>query len=272
MFRFVILSICILGLYGQSGCTTRTVPITGRQQLTLAQDDALNKQAAHLYSETLRAKGLSSRPEERRMVREVGEKIQKAVELYYRETGRSAELSLYQWEFNVVNDPAINAFCFPGGKVVFNSGIIPVCGSEVGIAFVMGHEIAHAIAHHTNEYQTQKIIADTGIAVASISTTEEYQRTLNDLAKLSVELGLMLPHNRRQELEADHIGLILMAMAGYDPYESVEYFNRMESKAVGSTGLPWLATHPLDAVRIKHLEIIIPNVLPIYKKALLEGR
>jgi predicted Zn-dependent protease len=207
------------------------------------------------------------------MVREVGEKIQKAVELYYRETGRSAELSLYQWEFNVVNDPAINASCYPGGKVVFNSGIIPVCGGEVGIAFVMGHEIAHAIAHHVNESQTQKIIADTGIAVASISTTnEEYQRALKDLAELSVELGLMRPHNRRQELEADHIGLVLMAMAGYDPYESVEYFNRMESKAAGSTGLPWLSTHPLDAVRIKHLEIIIPNVLPIYKKALLEGR
>jgi predicted Zn-dependent protease len=255
------------------GCTTRTVPITGRQQLNMASDDAMNLTAARYYSETVRTKGVSTNARDNRMVRDVGEKIRKAVELYYQETGRSSELRRFRWQYTVVKDPAVNASCLPGGRIVFNSGIMPVCQSEPGVATIMGHEVAHAIAKHLNERQSHAMMADAGlIFVAGATQNKKYGQEINDLTRLAVQLGMMLPHNRRQESEADHIGLILMAMAGYDPYEAVHFWERMKSHSGGGAGIPWLQTHPLESARIQRLELLIPHMLPIYKKALLEGK
>jgi len=176
--------------------------------------------------------------------------------------------NLFAWEVVVLGDETVNAFCLPGGKMAVYTGILPVAGSDAGLAVVIGHEIAHATRRHGTQRATRSVLTGIGIEIftkgAEFSTDEEER----ELATILAEVGLGLPFSRDHELEADRIGLIYMAAAGYDPREAVGFWQRMS--AVGGGAPPeWLSTHPSDTTRIQKIQSLLPEVLPIYEAALI---
>jgi predicted Zn-dependent protease len=198
----------------------------------------------------------------------VGKKIAAAVVAYMAQNNLSDQLKGYSWEFNLVKDTSINAFCMPGGKIVVFEGILPVTQTDAGLAVVLGHEIAHAIAKHANERMSQQLAASSvGSAVATIFQykSQTAQVVANTGYALLSQYGFTLPFSRKQEYEADRLGLIFMAMAGYDPQESINFWNRMA--ASGSSAVPELmSTHPSNANRIANLQKLIPEAQTFYKQ------
>ncbi len=260
--RFIKLAILFLLVV-----SCATVPVTGRRQLKLIPGSQLNSMSFKQYSEFISSHKLSNNPGQTRMVKRVGGRIQKAVERYFAERDMSGRLRSYRWEFNLVEDPLVNAWCMPGGKVVIYTGILPITRTETGLAVVMGHEIAHAIANHGNERMSQGLIAITGgIALSkALETKSEETRNLFLAAYgVGAQVGIMLPYSRLHESEADRMGLVFMAMAGYDPHEAVSFWQRM---AAGKNGSPpeFLSTHPSDETRIRKIQEAIPEVMGYYK-------
>src|SRR5689334_22384764 len=182
--------------------------------------------------------------------------------------GLSSELSGFAWEFNLIDDPkTVNAWCMPGGKVAFYTGIMPVCKDETGVAIVMGHEVAHAIANHGRERMSQQMVAQYGLATLSELLGQNPtggQQLLMQAVGAGTNLGI-LKYSRDQESEADHIGLIFMTMAGYDPNQAPIFWERMASMSGGSEPMEFLSTHPSHATRIQDLKGWIPEALT-YKK------
>ena len=246
-------------------CTT--VAITGRQQLTIIPDTEMNAMSFTQYDEFLKSNEVITGSKEAVMVKTVGDKIQKAVEDYFALQGMANELVGYEWEFNLVNDDIINAWCMPGGKVVFYTGIIPICQNEVGIAVVMGHEVAHAIAKHGNERMSQGMIVQLGGMALSKALEEKSEKTQQIFMAefgLGSQVGVMLPFSRLHESEADEMGLIFMAMAGYDPNEAVNFWQRMADLG-GQKPPEFLSTHPSDETRISKIKKALPKALQYYK-------
>ena len=174
----------------------------------------------------------------------------------------------YDWEFNLIENPQVNAWCMPGGKVAFYTGIMPVCQNEDGIAVVMGHEITHAIAEHSAQRMTQSMIAQGLQGVGNIALNDSrYQNVFNQLYPVGATLGI-LAYSRNAELEADKIGLQLMAMSGYDPREAPKFWERMMAASQGQAPPEFLSTHPNPGNRIAKLNAEIPNVLPLYYDAI----
>jgi predicted Zn-dependent protease len=243
------------------------VPITGRKQTNLLPESELIGMAAMQYDSFLVTNPLANpASNDARMVRQVGIKIQNAVEKYLSDNNLSDRVAGYQWAFNLVNDPTVNAWCMPGGKVVFYTGILPVCNGENGIAVVMGHEIAHAIARHGNERMSQGIIAQLGIGVLSEAMQTNPSAT-KDIFLQSVGIGTslgMLSFSRKHESEADHMGLIFMAMAGYDPREAPKFWERM-SAGGGQEPPEFLSTHPSHDTRVDNLNKHMEEALKYYK-------
>ena len=244
-----------------------TVPVTGRRQLSLIPAGQINAMSFNQYAEFLKSAKLSTDQQQTRMVRAVGEKIQRAVEQYFAAKKMSSELKGYQWEFNLVEDSAVNAWCMPGGKVVVYTGILPVAKDENGLAVVMGHEIAHAVANHGNERMSQGLLTQMG-GLALAKALEEKPQQTQDLFLaafgIGAQIGVLLPYSRLHESEADHLGLIFMAMAGYDPQGAVDFWTRMAAQSQGA--LPeFLSTHPSDETRIKKLRELIPEAMTYYK-------
>jgi predicted Zn-dependent protease len=201
------------------------------------------------------------------MVKRVGQKIQKAVEKYFADKGMSSALNGYKWEFNLVDDPPVNAWCMPGGKVVVYTGILPVTKDKAGLAVVMGHEIAHAIADHGNERMSQQLILQMGGAALSEAMKEKPQQTQQlwmTAFGVGAQYGAVLPFSRMQESEADQMGLIFMAMAGYNPNKAVEFWTRM-SKTGGQKPPEIMSTHPSDETRIKQIKEYLPEAMKYYK-------
>lgn len=200
-------------------------------------------------------------------VRRVGQRISKAVEAYLRQNKQGDRLKGIRWEFNTINSPEVNAFCMPGGKVAFYSGIFPYTQDDAGIATVMGHEIAHAIAAHGNERVSQQLAVQTGLTSLDIALAQKPRET-NELILQAVgvgaQVGVLLPYSRLHESEADKLGLIFMAMAGYDPGAAVGFWQRM-SKAGGSKPPQLLSSHPSDATRIKDIQAYLPKARKFYK-------
>ncbi|HLP03894.1 MAG TPA: M48 family metallopeptidase, partial [Paludibacter sp.] len=195
-------------------------------------------------------------------------RIANAVEEYLNTHGKSAEVAKYAWEFNLVKDPAVNAFCMPGGKVVVYDGILPVTRDEKGLAVVLGHEIAHAVANHSNERMSQQMGLQYGAALTDMLLQNQKATTrtaINMVYGAGAQFGVILPYSRQHEYEADHLGLIFIAMAGYDPSESIAFWERM---AANSTGAPveFMSTHPSDAKRIAKLKEFLPEAMKYYKK------
>ncbi len=245
-----------------------TVPITGRKQLSLIPDSQMNTMSFQQYEQVLAESKLSDDAEATAMVRRVGRRIQAAVEEYFRREGKSHYLDGYQWEFNLIESDQVNAWCMPGGKVAFYTGILPICEDETGVAVVMGHEVAHAIAKHGAERMSQGLMVQLGgmaLSEAVADRPEETQALYMTAFAVGAQYGAMLPFSRRQESEADHMGLIFMALAGYDPRMAPVFWERMASLG-GQAPPEFLSTHPSDATRIRQLNEHMPEALKYYRE------
>jgi len=201
------------------------------------------------------------------MVRNIGVRIQQAVEKYYAEKGLSSQLKGYKWEFNVVDDPTVNAWCMPGGKVVVYTGILPVTQDEASLAIVMGHEIAHAVAKHGNERMSQGMVAQFGATALSVATQQKpalTQAVFQQSYGIASQLGI-LKYSRTHETEADKMGLVFAAMAGYNPEVAVGFWERMSKMGGGQKPMELLSTHPSDETRINTLKSFMPEAKKYYK-------
>lgn len=246
-----------------------TVPVTGRKQLSTVSNSELIPMSFAQYKEVLKTSKLSNDAEQVAMVKRVGERVQKAVEIYARENGYTSVLNGFQWEFNLLDDDkTVNAWCMPGGKVAFYTGIMPICKDETGVAVVMGHEIAHAVASHGRERMSQAMVAQLGLSslqIAMGSNPTATQELLMQSVGAGTQMG-MLKFSRTHESEADKIGLIFMAMAGYDPAAAPKFWGRMSAGSGGSQPPEWQSTHPSHKTRIKDLNAQLPEAKKIYEK------
>lgn len=263
--KFLIILLISVTIYSCS-----TVPITGRKQLNMIPDSELMAMSFQQYDDFLKENSLSNDKNQSFMVKDVGYRIQRSVEKYMKDNNLSYLLEGYDWEFNLVDNDQVNAWCMPGGKVVIYTGILPVTKNEEGLAVVMGHEIAHAIAGHGNERMSQELIRSAGSIGLMVALNEQPQET--QLLWMSVygvgtEVAAILPYSRLHESEADRMGLIFMAMAGYNPNEAPVFWERM-SKASGSQKPPEiLSTHPSDQTRINNLNSWMPKAMGYYNKS-----
>jgi predicted Zn-dependent protease len=213
------------------------------------------------YDKFLSENDVVSGTTESRMVSRVGDRIANAVERYMQDHGMASRVEGYEWEFNLIGEDVPNAWCMPGGKVVFYTGILPYTEDEAGMAVVMGHEIAHAIARHGNERMSQQLMVQAGGAALSVYLDEkdtEHQELYLAAYGVGTTVGVALPYSRAHETEADKLGLIFMAMAGYDPAEAVEFWKRM-SQSGGAKPPEFLSTHPSDETRIENLKKFLPE-------------
>ncbi len=245
-----------------------TVPITGRKQLSLIPQSEMLSMSYQQYDEFLKSNKLSTDQEKTAMVKRVGGRIQKAVETYFAQNNMSDYLRDFRWEFNLVESEEVNAWCMPGGKVVVYTGLLPVAQNEAGLAVVMGHEIAHAIAEHGNERMSQQLVAQMGgmaLSAALQNKPEKTQALWMTVFGVGAQVGVLLPYSRTQESEADELGLIFMAMAGYDPNEAVNFWQRM-SAGKGASIPEFLSTHPSDQTRINNLKKLVPEAMKYYQK------
>ena len=245
-----------------------TVPLTGRKQLALVPTDQMHSMAFRQYEEVLAQSELSDDREAVAMVRSVGRDIQGAVERYFAQIGRSDQLEGYAWEFNLIEGDQVNAWCMPGGKVAFYTGILPVCEDENGVAVVMGHEIAHAVARHGSERMSQQMAVQMGgmaLSEAIESKPRETQQLYMTAFAIGAQYGALLPYSRTHESEADRLGLIFMAMAGYDPRGAPEFWRRMSAQG-GAAPPEFMSTHPSDETRIRQLKEWMPEALEYYRE------
>ncbi len=255
------ISLIIVILFLSLSCTT--VPITGRKQFIILPDYAMLSMSLQQYNEFLKTNKISSNQEQTQMVKKVGRKIQMAVEQYFTDKNMSYTLKDYKWEFNLIESEEKNAWAMPGGKVVVYEGLLPITRDEAGLAVVMGHEIAHAIAKHGNERMSQGLIVQMGgmaLTKAMAEKPEKTRRLWMTAFGVGAQFGVMLPFSRYQESEADHLGLVFMAKAGYDPNEAVEVWKRMAQMKEGQTPPEFLSTHPSDETRIRKIKETIPKV------------
>lgn len=244
-----------------------TVPLTGRKQLSMIPSNEMLSMSFQQYDQFLNENKVSSNNHQSQMVKRVGQKIQGAVEQYLMDNGHAGLLEGYDWEFNLVENEQVNAWCMPGGKVVIYTGILPITKDETGLAVVMGHEIAHAIAEHGNERMSQQLLQQAGavgLMVAMKEEPAETQMMWQAAYGIGSQYAVMLPYSRTHESEADHLGLIFMAMAGYNPQEAPAFWERMS--AVGGAKPPEiLSTHPSDETRINNLNKWMPEAMAYYK-------
>ena len=264
MIRKVILILTVVYL---AGCSV--VPVTGRKQLALVPNSQLLSLSYDSYNEVLKQNKLSTDQSATNMVKNVGVRIKGAVETFMREQKLEGQLKDFQWEFNLLESPQVNAFCMPGGKVAFYSGIIPICINEAGVAVVMGHEVAHAIANHGGERMSQGLIQQMGGVAVAVAMSEKPKET-QELAMVAYGVGStvlgVLPYSRLHESEADKMGLTFMAMAGYNPQEAPAFWERMAAQSKGGAPPQFLSTHPTPATRIKDLNNYMPKALKYYNK------
>ncbi|MEJ7586503.1 MAG: M48 family metallopeptidase [Ferruginibacter sp.] len=248
-------------------CTTNAV--TGRKQLSLLPESQLQATAVTEYRTFLSQSKVvsSSVNKDAEMVRRVGSRIANAITQYYTKQGKGSILSGYKWEFNLVDNKDVNAWCMPGGKVVVYTGLLPVAQNEAALAIVLGHEITHAVANHGNERMSQMMVTQ-GLGVAGdvlTSGNSKVNTIFNGVFAPGSQIAYTLPNSRNQEYEADHFGLIFAAMAGYNPREAITFWQRM-SQAGGNAKPPeFLATHPSDENRISRLQGYMEEALKHYK-------
>jgi len=246
--------------------------VTGRSQLSLFSEASMQQMAVTEYRSFLSQNQVVSEntSKDAEMVRRVGTRIAKAITDYYTQKGSQEvlnDLASYKWEFNLVNNKEVNAWCMPGGKVVVYTGLLPVTQNEAALAVVLGHEITHAIAHHGNERMSQGAVAQGLEIVGNVATSgnSKYNTLFNNVFAPGAQVGFLLPNSRNQEYEADHYGLIFAAMAGYNPREAVPFWQRMAAAAGSSKPPEFLSTHPADEKRIAKIEGYMNEALSYYK-------
>jgi len=246
-----------------------TVPITQRRQIKLIPNATMFATSFTQYDSIVKTSKLSTNQANTQLVKTVGSKIQKAEEKYFADKGQSSALKDYKWEYNLVEDKQVNAWCMPGGKVVVYTGILPITIDESGLAVVLGHEIAHAIADHGNERMSEQLVLQMGgsaLDVALKNKPEQTKKMWMTSFGVGAQYGAVLPFSRMQESEADQMGLIFMAMAGYDPEKALDFWKRMSTMSGGTKPPEILSTHPSDETRIKKIQELLPEAQKYYVK------
>ena len=248
--------------------TTSTVPITGRKQSIIVSDEQVLSLSNQEYQQYMQTARKSTNTANTAMVQRVGQNLANAVVSFLNSNGMGADVSQYQWEFNLVQDTQINAFCLPGGKIVVYEGLLPVTQDEASLAIVLGHEIAHAVAKHSAERLSNAYKQEYGLQVlGALATGAGVSNEMVQLGQLVAGAGgqfFTAGFSRKQESEADHLGLIFAAMAGYDPQVAITFWQRM-SQATGGGSSSILSDHPSDADRISNLQGWMPEALQYYK-------
>jgi predicted Zn-dependent protease len=263
----IIILLAAMPLMAVESCSTNAV--TGRSQLKLFPESTLQAEAVSQYQSFLSENKVVSSTNSRdaEMVKRVGSRLATAITNYYRNKSNAVDLSSYKWEFNLVDNAQVNAWCMPGGKVVVYTGLLPVTKNEAALAVVLGHEITHAIAQHGNERMSQVALAQ-GLEVAGnvfTSGNAKANSIFNNVFGPGAQVGVLLPNSRKQELEADHYGLIFTAMAGYNPQEAIPFWQRMAAASDGQKPPEFLSSHPADESRIAQLQKYMPEALKYYK-------
>ncbi|WP_306541237.1 M48 family metallopeptidase [Dysgonomonas sp.] len=259
---FPILFIAMSLLFSSCG----SVPVTGRKQLNLVSNQEVLSLSLQQYQQFIKSAPISTDKKNTALVQKVGTNIANAVETYLKNNGYADELASYAWEFNLVKSADVNAFCMPGGKIVVYEGILPYTQDETGLAVVLGHEVAHAVAKHANERMSQQMMTEYGTAAIGTAlggTSTGVQQAAAAAIGLGSQYGILLPYSRKQELEADKLGLIFMAMAGYNPSQAAAFWTRMSQQ--GSSTPEFMSTHPSDNTRIQQIEKDLPEAMKYYK-------
>jgi predicted Zn-dependent protease len=232
-------------------------PITGRKQLLLLSQGDENQLGAQAFEQVVTTERVATDPNTNALVKRVGERIAAA-------TGKTD----YQWEFRVIDKNEANAFCLPGGKVVVYTGILPLTQDDAGLATVLGHEIAHAVARHGGERVSEGLLVNAGLAAVQLgmgNRDPQTVRTVTGLLGAGAAVGIMLPFSRTQESEADHLGLIYMAKAGYDPHAALAFWQRMLQAPKGNAPPEILSDHPADDKRIEQINKWMPEAMSHYR-------
>ncbi len=245
------------------------VPITDRNQLNLVPESQLREMSEQQHQQFLQENKISSDKARTATVQAVGRKIATAIETHMRETGDAERVDGLNWSFSLVESPEHNAFAMPGGKVVVFEGMMELIGNDDSqLATVMGHEIAHVIANHGNERMSQQLLTQYGgVALGALTSqqSEQVRGLFNTAYGVGTQVGVLLPFSRTQELEADKLGLIFMAKAGYDPRTAVGFWEKMQSQGEGGSPPQFLSTHPAHSNRIDSIEKYLPEAMQYYK-------
>ncbi len=256
--RNILLGLALVGL--MVSCATN--PFTGKQSLNFVSNSELFPSSFQQYGTFLKDNKVVSGTADAKRVETVGMKIRDAAQRYLAANGQPDYLNDYRWEYKLVDNKEVNAWCMPGGKIVVYTGILPITKDDAGLATVMGHEVSHALANHgaqrMSAAQLQQLGA-VGVAVATGKQSTENQKIWQEAYGIGSQVGVMLPFSRSHESEADKIGLILMAIAGYNPDTAVGFWERMSASSNGQAPPQFLSTHPSDANRIAYLKSLIPQ-------------
>jgi len=263
-----------LEIFGTCGCglmltSCSTAPITDRKQFKIIPESTLNRQAAQLYNNVKKKAKLSEDKQQLDEIIEIGTRIEEAVSLYFESINQADPTYNFRWEYILIdNDKIKNAWCMPGGKIAVYTGMLKITKNKHGLAAVMGHEIAHAVAKHSVERASRAVILNVGTAVADIFSGGAISRTSRatgvDVAGMLRTFGIDNPFGRKQETEADYLGLIFSSLAGYDIRESVKIWERMKKDNKGETPPEWMSTHPSNIKRIESLSKWIPEIILKY--------
>ena len=266
--RWMLTAVVVLLVMIVAACAK--VPITGRSGLHLVSNSQLASYGDQQYQKTLKESKLSTDEAKTAMVREVGIRIANAAERYLKSVGQNELASSFAWEFNLIeDDKTVNAWVLPGGKAAVYTGILKYTQDETGLAVVLGHEVAHALASHGNERMSQGLLTQLGGVALAVAVSQEPAQTqalFMTAYGLGTSVGVMLPYSRLHESEADHIGLVLMAMAGYDPRAAIPFWERMGQDG-GKRPPEFLSTHPAPKTRVEDIRKHLPEALSYYEKA-----
>ena len=259
----------IAALFGDAGalmtgCSENAA--TGRSQLNLVSSQEMLAASQQQYAQFLSKNRVVNNTAEAAMVKQIGSRIATAITRYYTQQGKQDILAGYEWEYNLVDSKEVNAWCMPGGKIVVYTGILPVAKNANALAVVMGHEIAHAVAEHGRERVSEQMAAQAGGLLFSslLSSNQQQAQNIFMLANGITTYGVILPHSRKQELEADKLGLMYCAMAGYDPREAVPLWERMAALSNGQAPPEFASTHPATSTRINKLKDLLPEAMKYY--------
>ncbi|UII76335.1 M48 family metallopeptidase [Flagellimonas sp. HMM57] len=238
----------------------KTNPFTGKSTLNFYPNSQVFPMAFAQYDQFLTENNVVTGTSEAQMITNVGQRISSAAERWLNANGHPGYLKDYQWEYNLVKDETVNAWCMPGGKIVFYTGILPICQGETGVAVVMGHEVAHALADHGAQRMSAGMLQQIGAVAGNVAIKDPEKRNMfNQAYGVGSSLGVMLPFSRGHETEADRIGLQIMAIAGYNPDEAANLWRRMKAKSGGQSPPEFMSTHPSNDTRISNLTAWAPD-------------